>query len=487
MERGSNREDETMNIPLHRLAALVYNTPLLITPAKAEVISGVLQAHIEARMSGMPIERKESERENRPSAFIGETLANESGNGRTPYRVKDGKAIITIDGELVNRGEWVGADSGLVSYDGIRHQLAMATKDSRVKSIILDINSPGGEAIGAFDAAAAVRQAAAIKPVTAIANGMAASAAYGLASGATRRIITQDGIGGSIGVVMMHVDMSRALENRGVKPTLIFAGAHKVDGNPFEKLPESVREQMQTEVNHFYDMFVKTVAEGTKLDEQQIRDTEARIFIGQDAVDSGLFDAIATFEDVITGKTDSVMPRVAVPAISQQERNMEKNAQPATAGNLDVAALLEKQQKENSELKAQLETMQAEKKKAEIEKAKIEASAKVDAWERDGRISGNATKEVKSLMSAIAAGEPVTMDMVAKTIEALPKIDTTRQAEGAGKTPAAEAHGVTKADFEKAHVDAKAAKKIAAAVAERKKTDAKFDQAALRKEVFAAA
>jgi signal peptide peptidase SppA len=476
-----------MNIPLHRLAALVYNTPLLITPAKAEVISGVLQAHIEARMSGMPIDRKESERENRPSAFIGETLANESGNGRTPYRVKDGKAIITIDGELVNRGEWVGADSGLVSYDGIRHQLAMATKDSRVKSIILDINSPGGEAIGAFDAAAAVRQAAAIKPVTAIANGMAASAAYGLASGATRRIITQDGIGGSIGVVMMHVDMSRALENRGVKPTLIFAGAHKVDGNPFEKLPESVREQMQTEVNHFYDMFVKTVAEGTKLDEQQIRDTEARIFIGQDAVDSGLFDAIATFEDVITGKTDSVQPRVAVPATStRKESNMTTNALPANAGNPDVTAQLAQLQRENAELKAKAELDEKNRKDAERKAAVVEASAKVDAWERDGRISGNATVAVRSLMTAVAAGEPVTMDMVAKTIEALPKIDTSRQGEGAGKVPAAEAHGVTKADFEKVATDAKAAKRISDAVAIRQKTDPKFDSDALRKEVFAA-
>jgi signal peptide peptidase SppA len=287
--------------PLHRLAALVYNTPLLITPAKAEIISGVLQAHIEARMSGMAVEPRESDRDTRPSAFIGETLANESGNGRTPYRVKDGKAIITIDGELVNRGEWVGADSGLVSYDGIKHQLAMATKDSRVKSIILDINSPGGEAIGAFDAAAAVRQAAAIKPVTAIANGMAASAAYGLASGATRRVIAQDGIGGSIGVVMMHVDMSRALENRGIKPTLIFAGAHKVDGNPFQALPANVRDHFQREVNSFYDMFVKTVATGTGLTEQQVRDTEARVFIGQDAVKAGLFDAVGTFEDVISG------------------------------------------------------------------------------------------------------------------------------------------------------------------------------------------
>jgi signal peptide peptidase SppA len=474
-----------MMIPLHRLASLVYNTPLLITPAKAEVISGVLQAHIEARMAGMPVERTDSQaKEPRPSAFIGETLPNESGNGRTPYRVKDGKAIITIDGELVNRGEWVGADSGLVSYDGIKHQLKSAVADSRVKSIVLDINSPGGEAIGAFDAAAAVRAAAAVKPVTAFANGMAASAAYGLASGATRRVIAQDGIGGSIGVVMMHVDMSRALENRGIKPTLIFAGAHKVDGNPFEALPEGVRQHFQDEVNSFYDMFVKTVAEGTALDEQAIRDTEARIFIGQAAVDSGLFDAIATFEDVVSGKTDSVSPRVAAPAITNKEKSMSTNAQPASTGTPEVSAQMAALQRENAELKAKAELDEKNRREAERKAAVTEASAKVDGWEKDGRISGNAATAVRKLMITSASGETVTPAMVAETIDALPKLDASRIATGVGKVAPAEASGVTKSDFDAAALDPKASQKIRDAVALRQKTDPKFTSQDLRREVF---
>ena len=89
---------------------------------------------------------------------------------------------------LINRGAFIGSYSGETSYEGIKHQLARAGADSRVKSLILDLDTPGGEANGAFEAAQAVREVAARKPVIAIANGMAASAGYALASGATRII-----------------------------------------------------------------------------------------------------------------------------------------------------------------------------------------------------------------------------------------------------------------------------------------------------------
>jgi signal peptide peptidase SppA len=304
-------------IPFHRIAGLIYNRPLLITPQAAQTISGVILSRIEARGGANantehPIEETQyfppSENADgsftthspRASRFVGQTPTNDNGKP-APYRVtKDGTAIISIIGELVNRGAWVGASSGLVSYEGVTYQLAQAAGDSRVKNILLDIESPGGEAVGAFEVAAAVRAAAEQKDVVAIANGMAASAAYAIASGATMRVATPSGMFGSIGVVMMHVDMSGALQQAGLKPTLIFAGAHKVDGNPFESLPKDVQARFQDEINQFYELFVSAVAEGTGMSAEAIRATEARMFTGQKAVDMGLADGVASFEQTVT-------------------------------------------------------------------------------------------------------------------------------------------------------------------------------------------
>ncbi|RWF97659.1 MAG: S49 family peptidase, partial [Mesorhizobium sp.] len=104
--------------------------------------------------------------------------------------------------------------------------------DPAVRSVILDMHSPGGEAVGAFETAALVRDLAARKRTVAVVNGMAASAMYAIASGANEIVTTETGIAGSIGVVLLHADFSRQLDRDGITPTLIHAGAHKVDANP---------------------------------------------------------------------------------------------------------------------------------------------------------------------------------------------------------------------------------------------------------------
>lgn len=273
---------------LAHIADRLLNTPLLITPEKAQVIAAVLGGRIGldelSRFEGSPV------------------VIDAQGNPKVqPFNVKDGTAIITIAGSLVNRGAWVGASSGLTSYEGIQHQLKTALADPAIKNVILDINSPGGEAIGAFETAAMVRELAAKKPVTAIVNGMAASAAYAIASGASEIVTTESGVSGSIGVISLHVDQSRALENEGLKPTLIFAGAHKADGNPFGPLPDAVKADFQARVDSIYAQFLKTVeaGRGASLTTEKARATEARTLIGQAAVDAGLADAVGTFESVL--------------------------------------------------------------------------------------------------------------------------------------------------------------------------------------------
>jgi len=271
---------------LIHIADRVLNRPLLVTRDKAQVILSALAGRIGVNAPEM-------------SRFEG---SNWDGAEWKPYKVtREGVGIVSITGSLVNRGAWIGANSGLTSYEGIRHQLKKALEDDAVHAVILDLHSPGGEAVGAFETAEAVRKLAATKRTVAVVNGMAASAAYAIASGAAEIVTTETGVSGSIGVVLLHADFSRQLDREGITPTLIFAGEHKVDGNPFEPLPKNVRTDLEAEVEAFYDLFIRTVAlgRGDRLTAEMARATQARTFIGQQAVGAGLADRVGTFESVL--------------------------------------------------------------------------------------------------------------------------------------------------------------------------------------------
>lgn len=278
---------------LAHIASRVLNRPLLLHPDKADLVLHVLQGRIGLDRVG-PMG---------PDAnrFIG-TYRREDGRAAT-MRVQNGVAILPIVGSLVNRGAWIGASSGLVSYEGISAQLREAAADPEVSAIMLDIDSPGGEATGMFSVANLVRQVNQTKPVVAMVNDVAASAAYGIASGASEIVVSPTSMVGSIGVVLTHLDRSGELEQKGVKATLIYAGKHKVDGHPFGELSASVKADLQAEVAKFYDQFVGLVAVGRagRMTDADIRATEARTYLGADAVEIGLADRVASIDEVLSG------------------------------------------------------------------------------------------------------------------------------------------------------------------------------------------
>jgi signal peptide peptidase SppA len=283
------------NTLLLRIADRILNRPLLILPEKLAVITEVLAGRIGVDATLAP----------EASRFVGDATETD-GNGRSvaklPYRrTAEGTGIVTITGSLVNRGAWIGSQSGMTSYEGIAHQIESAVRDPKVRHIILDIDSPGGEAVGAMETAALVRKANEAKPVYAMVNGMAASAAYALASGAKAIISMESGVSGSIGVVLMHADYSRAVDRAGVTPTLIHAGAHKVDGNPYAPLSGEVKADLQAEVDRYYALFIDAVAvgRGRRLSAKAARATEARTFIGDAAKGAGLVDDIGSFAELL--------------------------------------------------------------------------------------------------------------------------------------------------------------------------------------------
>jgi signal peptide peptidase SppA len=363
-----------MPYDLAHIAARAFNTPLLIHPRKAEVIASVLAERIGvAPMIDLQAANAEREagRHNMLDRFDGEPrgpkIKTRYGDEyiQTRYLYRDSVALITVEGTLVNRGAWIGADSGLTSYEGVTAQLASAAADRDVNTIIIDGDTPGGEASGAFEMGDFVAKVAKEKTVIAFVNGMAASAGYAMFSGASRIITIPSGWSGSIGVVMLHLDRSKQLERQGIKPTLIFAGDHKVDGNPFEPLPEEVRAEFQRELTGMYDMFVGLVARGRpNMSEAQVRATQARTFMGQDAVDVGLADEVATFSgDVLaeisrgsTGRLLSSSRGNSMKTYTEAEFNAAIDAARTTA---HAGGVTEGKQAGFAEAKALAETTQA--------------------------------------------------------------------------------------------------------------------------------
>ena len=237
------------------------------------------------------------------------------------YSVVDGVAVIPVIGSLVNRGAYLGdnAGSGLQSYEGTAVQVMAAAEDPQVRSILLDMESPGGETAGFFGLFDVIRAAGEKKATKAFINDMAASAAYGLASATHEIVISRGSVTGSVGVVMMHLDHSEALRKKGIKPTFIYSGSKKVDGNPLEPLSENVRADLQHEVDMIYDQFVKSVAAGRGLTQKAVRATEAGIFRGAEAIDAGFADKIGTFTETVARLSSATPKAVGGPTMTTRE------------------------------------------------------------------------------------------------------------------------------------------------------------------------
>lgn len=270
---------------LPRLASLIFNRVHWIEPGAADVILGVLDGRIgDLRMS----------------RFEGEQVFSREGRWRGYSTTGRGTAIVPIVGELVNRGAYLGANSGLVSYEGVRQQLKNAAGDPAVRAIVLDIDSPGGMVSGCAETAALVRQISHTKPVVACANADTCSAAYAIASGSNMIVASESSRTGSIGVVFVHANHERALDKKGIDVTIFQGGKHKVDGHPFGPLSPEVAADIQANIAAHYDAFVKLVVAGRpQLSEQNVRDTEARVYRGQDAVSLGVADRVGTFEEAV--------------------------------------------------------------------------------------------------------------------------------------------------------------------------------------------
>jgi signal peptide peptidase SppA len=265
-----------MNLP--HLTSRVFGTPLLIARAKLEVILGVLRP----RLTGGTLEPLGSEADAPPLTSV------------TVEKI----AVVSVIGTLVSRSGYLDTASGLQAYGDIADAIAAAMDDASVRGVILDVDSPGGEVGGLFDLVEQIQaiRSASAKPLWAVANESALSAAYAIASAADRLYVTRTGEVGSIGVVAVHVDESGADAKAGLAWTFVFAGDRKVDGNAHEPLSERARAAIQTDVDRLYAEFCALVAANRGLSPEAVRGTDAAIYRGTLAVRAGLADRLGTLD-----------------------------------------------------------------------------------------------------------------------------------------------------------------------------------------------
>lgn len=278
------------------LADRLLNTPLLLHPQKLDAIIAGLGGRL-LGVDGLQIDAAElTARAALPAEMFTTRRGERAERG---YRVVDGVAVISAMGGLVHRTKLAADSSLLIGYNDLAADMEDALGKADVHAIAIVMDSPGGEVAGAFELADRIYAARGRKPIVAVADGMAASAAYLAASAADEVVLTNTSYVGSIGVVMRHVDFSRALANDGITVSHIFAGEHKIDGNPYQPLPDAVRAALQADIEGLYQMFVQAVAKHRGMDEQAVRDTRAGVYRGVAAVAARLADRIGTVDAVV--------------------------------------------------------------------------------------------------------------------------------------------------------------------------------------------
>jgi len=290
----------------------IMTAPWMISREKLAEIRGIYQTH----MRGDKIDTKAIE--SQLVIAIGEKKE------RGKYDILNGVAVIPIVGVISK-------ELSLFSFffDGVStRETALMIKDAladdEVESILLDIDSPGGTVDGTQELAELIYSSRGQKPIIAYTDGMMASAAYYIGAAADKIYISGDMPDiGSIGVVMTHLDYSKSDEMYGYKETDIFAGKYKRITTGNRPLTEEGKEYLQDQVDYVYSIFVNDVAKyrGVSV-EDALAMADGKIFIGRQALDAGLVDGVATYDELVN-TTLPVMQREARESDWLKKLNME--------------------------------------------------------------------------------------------------------------------------------------------------------------------
>lgn len=286
-----------MNTNLPNIMSRILNQPLMMEPGYARTFfAGIASRAGITQLRDLNGEIHDSEK------LRVKAGAYTAGRDRErPYRVENGVAVIPVDGTLVNKYGYVQPRSGMTGYDGILTRAGEAFSDLDVRGVLLDNDTPGGGVAGCFDCVKSLRKMAlaANKPLWSLAYDMNCSAGMALASAADRRLTTSTGMVGSVGVIMAHASYEKQLAEEGIDVTLIYAGANKADGNPYQNLSEEVYQRFLNQTETLRQEFAQLVSANIGISLEQVLATEARSYRGTDAVNVGLADEVVNGNEAV--------------------------------------------------------------------------------------------------------------------------------------------------------------------------------------------
>ncbi len=276
------------------LLAEFLATPWALMPERLNAVAAVLARWSQSAPASMDV----------LAGIDADKVAREARRQQNATAVSGGGiAVLPLYGVVTQRGNMVDDVSGpgSVSTQKFAASLRQALADESVRQILIDIDSPGGSVYGVAELADEIVAARAKKPIIAIANSLAASAAYWIGCSASEFYVTPGGEVGSIGVWQAHFDYSQALATEGVTPTLISAGKYKVEGNPYAPLDAEAQAFMQSRVDDYYLAFCKGVAKGRCVPISQVRNGmgQGRVLGAEAAIDQCMADGVVTFDDIV--------------------------------------------------------------------------------------------------------------------------------------------------------------------------------------------
>ncbi len=210
-------------------------------------------------------------------------------------------AVVNVQGEIISGSEGFLGSAEAVSGNLIS-QLQQARNDKAVSAVILRLNTPGGSVVGSDEVSreiAKVRRAG--KTVVASMEEVAASGGYFIAAGANEIVANPSTITGSIGVIMVLLNVERAAGKLGVEPIVVKAGRLKDIGSPFREMTPRERRIFQRLLDEAHQRFMNVVAEGRRMPMRKVRRiADGRILSGEQARDLGLVDRLGTFDDAVS-------------------------------------------------------------------------------------------------------------------------------------------------------------------------------------------
>ncbi len=271
---------------LRRVRQAVFAAPWAIEPNKLEAVAEVVERRI---VGGHRLDPEEAK-----------ALAGPKREGAPAV---GGVAVLPLYGIVGHRLNQVDDISGPggTSTEQFGQWFQAALADPAVGTIVIDVDSPGGTVTGVAELATMIYDARGQKPIIAIANSMAASAAYWIASAADELWVTPSGVVGSIGVYAMHEDLSEMEKRVGVATTLISAGKYKTEGHPHGPLDDEARSAMQERVDEIYAEFLSAVARHRDISAEDVESGygQGRVLSARRAFRAGMVDRVGSFDTLI--------------------------------------------------------------------------------------------------------------------------------------------------------------------------------------------